>query len=98
MIDIIKFLIEKAKTDGMAPFKKFVKTLDNTKIILTGENYDSDDFDEKKAYGTREEKVIVNKELQNKSKRQQWKNKGPKQGQGQEEKKEPYGNSYGRKG
>jgi ribonuclease D len=69
MIDIIKFLIEKAKADGMAPFKKFVKKLDNTKIILA-DNYDSDDFDEKKAYGAREEKVVVNKDLnQHKSKR-----------------------------
>lgn len=50
MIDIIKFLIEKAKTDGLSPFQKFVKTLDNTKIIMAA-NYDSDEFDETKAYG-----------------------------------------------
>lgn len=61
MIDIIKFLIEKAKADGLSPFQKFVKTLDNTKMILS-ENYDSDDFDEQKAYGNREEKIVVNRE------------------------------------
>jgi hypothetical protein len=54
-------LIDKAKVDGLAPFQKFVKTLDNTKMILS-ENYESDEFDEAKAYGDREEKVVVQRE------------------------------------
>jgi ribonuclease D len=79
MIDIIKFLIEKAKTDGLSPFSKFVKTLDNTKMILSND-YDSDDFDEQKAYGNKEEKIVVNREnIPQKNKKKQWKNKDPKE-------------------
>jgi ribonuclease D len=59
MIPIIKFLIAKAEEDGLPPFKKFVKTLDNTKILLNGENYDSDDFDEERAYSSKTEKIVV---------------------------------------
>lgn len=62
--------------------------------MILSENYDSDDFDEQKAYGTKEEKIVVNRDnFPQKNKRQQWKNKGPK-----EESKQAYGNSYGRKG
>ena len=79
MIDIIKFLIEKAKADGLSPFQKFVKTLDNTKMILS-QDYDSDDFDEQKAYGNREEKIVVDKSNgPQKNKKKQWKNQGPKE-------------------
>ena len=92
LIEIVKHLIEKAKDDGLPPFQKFTKTLDNTKMILDA-NYDSDDFDEQKAYGAKEEKVVVHNKMPQKNKRQQWKHKG-------EEKKSggAYGNSYGRKG
>ena len=33
MIDIVKHLIEKAQKDGLNPFKKYVKTLDNRKML-----------------------------------------------------------------
>lgn len=59
MIPIVKFLIKKAEEDGLPPFKKYVKCLDNTKIILNGRGYDSDDFDEERAYSTKNEKIIV---------------------------------------
>jgi hypothetical protein len=59
MIPIVKHLIKKAEEDGLPPFKKYVKTLDNTKILLNGGEYDSDDFDEEKAYSTKNEKIIV---------------------------------------
>ena len=58
MIPIIKFLMKKAEEDGLPPFKKYVKTLDNTKILLN-QDYDSDDFDEERAYSTKNEKIIV---------------------------------------
>ena len=93
MIDIIKHLIEKAKNDGQPAFSKFVKTLDNTKMILES-NYDSDDFDEQKAYDTKEEKIVVNRD-NNRNKRQNWKNKPQKK---EEKKQSTYGNSYDRKG
>ena len=47
LIDVLKKMIEKSQTDQkLAPFKKYVKTLDNRKINLINSNYDSDDFTE----------------------------------------------------
>jgi ribonuclease D len=59
MIPIIKFLMKKAEEDGLPPFKKYVKTLDNTKILLHNQDYDSDDFDEERAYSAKNEKIVV---------------------------------------
>jgi len=42
----------------MPPFAKYVKTLDNRKIIIS-KDIDSDDFDEEKALNMAEEKIIV---------------------------------------
>jgi ribonuclease D len=44
LIEITEKLIAKAADDGLPPFKKYVKTLDNRNMILNN-NYDSDDFD-----------------------------------------------------
>lgn len=45
LIDILKHLIEKAEKDGLPPFKKFIKTLDNRKILIKPEDDDFNDFD-----------------------------------------------------
>jgi ribonuclease D len=59
MIPIIKFLMKKAEEDGLPPFIKYVKNLDNTKILLNSQDYDSDEFDEERAYSSKNEKIIV---------------------------------------
>ena len=52
LIDIIKKLREKAELDKkLAPFKKYVKTLDNRRMLINP-NFDNDDFCEEMFNGT----------------------------------------------
>lgn len=93
LIDIVKHLIEKAKENGLAPFHKFCKTLDNRKILVAKDD-DSEEFDPEKALQRQEERVIVNRGNQ-RNKRQNFKQgDGPNQGKA----KKAYGNTYGHKG
>jgi ribonuclease D len=74
LIDIIKGLIEKAKKDNLPPFSKYVKTLDNRKIIITAD-VDSDDMDEETKTKYLEEKINAkNREHKTKGKRQHFNN------------------------
>ena len=45
LIDMVKHLIEKAQSNGLPPFQKFIKTLDNRKILVKTEDDEYDDFD-----------------------------------------------------
>lgn len=59
LIPIIHELRRKAEEDGLPPFSKYVKKLDNTRTISNSLDMDSDDFDEERAYNTRTERVMV---------------------------------------
>mmetsp|Transcript_22294 Transcript_22294/g.34492 ORF Transcript_22294/g.34492 Transcript_22294/m.34492 type:complete len:110 (+) Transcript_22294:1696-2025(+) len=86
LIGIVQKIQEKAKEDGLLPFEKYCKTLDNRNTIFHVPA--DDDFDEERYNQAKNEQVVVNKKV-TRGKRQQFK---------KEEKKEPYGNTYGRKG
>jgi len=60
LIDIIKHLIERAKQNNLPPFHKYVKTLDNTKMMISAD-YDSDleNEEESKTKERKEERVNV---------------------------------------
>jgi ribonuclease D len=90
MIDIVKALIQKAKNDKLSPFNKFVKTLDNRKIIITAD-IDSDDMTEDQKTKYLEEKINIASNSKSKNKRQRFDKKDGEQ-------TKAYGNSYGHKG
>ena len=67
MIDVTKHLIKKAEQDGLPPFKKYVKTLDNRKM-LTNNNESDDEFTSNDKDQYAERIVVKNKYVGNKRK------------------------------
>lgn len=53
-------MIEKAKNDGIPSFEKFIKTLDNRKILIKNDGDSDCDFDEQQRLKSHEERVQVN--------------------------------------
>lgn len=92
LIDMVKHLIQKAESNGLPPFKKFIKTLDNRKILIKADDDEFDDFERQK---NMDERVVVQPTLKN-NKRKTFGN-GPRQ-PGDSNGNKPYGNSYGKKG
>ena len=82
LIEILKKVAEKAKSDGLPPLEKFTKTLDNRNIIITAD-IDSDDFDEETKQQRLDEKIVVGKNNKSRGKRQHFnKNKNYNQNKG----------------